>query len=117
MIKAMVLLHGRGAGSEDIMSLSAYFGDLKFVAPEAPKRAWYPHSFLLPAEKNEHFLSQSLDIVKNSMNSLKMKPEEIIILGFSQGACLALEYAARTPTRYGGIVALSGGLITLDHKG
>ncbi len=65
MIKAMVLLHGRGADSKDIMGISHYFGDLKFIAPDAPGRAWYPYSFLMPVEKNEPSLTNSLQIVKN----------------------------------------------------
>lgn len=117
MIKAMILLHGRGAGSENIMELSRYFGKLKFSAPEAPGRQWYPRSFLAPVEENQPYLDKSLRTVSEEIKKLRLKNEEIIILGFSQGACLSLEYAARNPERYGGIIALSGGLITLKHNG
>lgn len=113
---AVILLHGRGAGPEDMLGLAEALTrpDLAFLAPQAPGRTWYPYSFLAPLADNEPALTQALARVDATVAGLGSKgfaPERIVLLGFSQGACLALEYAARHARRYGGVAALSGGLI------
>jgi phospholipase/carboxylesterase len=112
---AVILLHGRGADAPDILSLGAEFGyhDLALFAPQAHGNSWYPFSFLAPLAQNEPFLSQSLTKVGAAISEVgKHLPfERIVLLGFSQGGCLALEYAARNARRYGGVVGLSAGLI------
>lgn len=113
---AVVLIHGRGATAEGILALGGALGakDVALLAPQAPARSWYPYSFLAPIEENEPHLSRALGIVDETVASLVregLPPERVLLAGFSQGACLALEYAARTARRYGGIAGLSGGLI------
>lgn len=113
---AMILLHGRGGTAQDVLSLVAGFSapDIAYWAPQAPGRSWYPVSFLSPIEQNEPHVSLSIDMLDDLTRSLSEAGcgyERILILGFSQGACLSLEFAARHPRRYGGIAALSGGLI------
>jgi predicted esterase len=113
---ALVLVHGRGATADGILSLA---GDLDrpgfaFLAPQAAGNSWYPHSFLAPIERNEPYLSGALDALAALLERLAgagIPAERTILLGFSQGACLAVEFAARHPKRYGGLVGLSGGLI------
>ncbi len=113
---AMIMIHGRGASAHDIISL-AFEIDLPqvaYLAPQANKNSWYPYSFLSPIEQNEPELSSGLAVIDSIIESLKQKgftEEQIYLLGFSQGACLSLEYAARNPKKYGGVFALSGGLI------
>lgn len=124
---AVILLHGRGAGAEDMLGLAEALGrpDLAFVAPQAPGRTWYPYSFLAPLADNEPALTHALSRVDATVAGLGSKgfaAGRIVLLGFSQGACLALEYAARHARRYGGVAALSGGLIgpegtTRDYAG
>jgi phospholipase/carboxylesterase len=116
---AMIMFHGRGASAQDILSLSAEFSQPGFVylAPQAAGYAWYPNSFLAPIESNEPDLSSALAIIAGLLAQLAeqaIPPERTIILGFSQGACLSLEFAARNARRYGGLVGLSGGLIGPD---
>ncbi len=112
----MILLHGRGAMAEDILSLVSNFNapKLTYLAPQAKRGSWYPLSFLAPIEQNEPGVSLGIkminDIVLN-LSQVGFASQKIIILGFSQGACLTLEFAARHPKRYGGIIGLSGGLI------
>ncbi len=112
---AMILIHGRGAGAEDILGLAEPLGvdGVAYLAPEAAGRSWYPQSFLVPLEQNEPWLTSALATI-GRMFSLTAEagipPERVAVGGFSQGACLALEYAARNPQRYGAVVALSGGL-------
>jgi predicted esterase len=112
----MLLVHGRGAGAEDILGLAAELdrGGFACVAPEAVGRTWYPWSFLSPLEENEPYLSSALSLLRSLVDRLEREghaPGRVILLGFSQGACLSLEFAARHATRYGGVIALSGGLI------
>ncbi len=114
--RAMVLLHGRGAPAQDILGLAAALrlDDTAFLAPQAAGYTWYPHSFLAPIEANEPGLSSGLARIGEVLAELDEQgvgPERTVLLGFSQGACLALEYAARNAGRYGGVVGLSGGLI------
>jgi predicted esterase len=111
-----ILVHGRGASAEDILSLAHEFGvdDVAYLAPQAAGNTWYPYSFLSPIEQNEPWLTSALGVVGNLVQMLagqSVGPERIAILGFSQGACLTLEFAARNAHRYAAIVALSGGLI------
>jgi len=113
---AMILVHGRGATAEDILSLGRELGrpDLAYLAPQAEGYSWYPFSFLAPIEKNEPGLSKGLALLGHLVERLGAEgipPERTVLLGFSQGACLSLEYAARNARRFGGIVGLSGGLI------
>jgi phospholipase/carboxylesterase len=113
---AMVLLHGRGANAESMLSLADVLAqpDLAYFAPQAPAHTWYPHSFLAPIAQNEPDLSRSLAIVGEIVEGLRaadFSSERVVLLGFSQGGCLALEYAARNAQRYGAIIGLSAGLI------
>jgi predicted esterase len=88
--------------------------DLVFIAPQAVGYSWYPYSFLAPLAQNEPYLSRSLGGLGRALAVLEgagIPAERVVLLGFSQGACLALEYAARYPRRYGGLVGFSGGLI------
>jgi len=114
--KALIMLHGRGADARDILGVAGHLNikDFALLAPQAPGNTWYPYSFLAPVENNEPYLSQSLqavaDTVEYAINNGIAK-ENIYLLGFSQGACLASEYMARNAGRYGGLVAFTGGLI------
>src|SRR3990172_4071771 len=124
---AMVLIHGRGASVEGILSLAAELGHPGFVylAPQAAEQTWYPYPFMTPIEQNEPWLSSALDAIASVLDrqfANGIPVERTILLGFSQGACLALEYAARNARRYGGVAGLSGGLIgppgtPRDHPG
>jgi predicted esterase len=112
----LVLIHGRGASAEDILALHDALGleALAAVAPQAAGHTWYPQSFLAPRESNQPYLDSALrmiDTVVNDLLSQGIPAERLAILGFSQGACLTSEYAARHPRRYGAIIALTGGLI------
>src|SRR5713226_7867323 len=116
---AMVMLHGRGASAEDILALASEFKQpgFAYLAPQAAQNSWYPNSFLAPIPSNEPGLSSGLAVIASILSQLAgagISPERTILLGFSQGACLSLEYAARNARRYGGLVGLSGGLIGPD---
>lgn len=113
---AVVMLHGRGATAESILELVGPIGasGVAYLAPEATGGQWYPHRFMEPIELNEPWLSSALALVGRVLEELAatgVPAERVVLLGFSQGACLALEYAARNGRRYGGVVGLSGGLI------
>jgi phospholipase/carboxylesterase len=113
---AMILLHGRGATAEGMLGLADVFAqpDMAYLAPQAPGRTWYPYSFLAPIEQNEPHLSRALAQVGEFVEELAGRgfgPERLVLLGFSQGGCLALEYAARNAQRYGAVIGLSAGLI------
>jgi len=116
---AMVMMHGRGATAKDILELVS---DLRqpgfaYLAPQAAGNAWYPNSFLAPLDSNEPALTSALLAIENILVKLEgaaIPIEHTIILGFSQGACLTLEFVARNARRYGGVVGLSGGLIGPD---
>ncbi|PKB18813.1 alpha/beta hydrolase [Flavobacterium sp. 5] len=114
--KALILLHGRGAGAHDILSVARHLKveDFALVAPQAENRTWYPYSFLVPIEENEPSFSKSLDAIHQTVVAIQqngIEKENIYFLGFSQGACLALEFTARNAAKYGGVVAFTGGLI------
>jgi phospholipase/carboxylesterase len=114
--KALVMLHGRGGSAADILSLASALrvADFALLAPQAPQNSWYPNSFLAPLAQNEPWLSSALSTLRELVASLESQgipKENVYFLGFSQGACLTLEFMARTATRYGGVVAFTGGLI------
>jgi len=113
---AVILVHGRGASAEGMLGLADAFHakDIAYVAPQALSRSWYPYSFMEPIPRNEPYLSDALGTLSRVVGDLESQgvpSERIILLGFSQGACLALEFAARNARRYGGVAGLSGGLI------
>jgi predicted esterase len=112
---AVVLLHGRGDSARGILALAPELQAPKttFLAPQAVGLSWYPYSFLSEVELNEPWLSSALDRVEAAIAAVAtVIPEErVVLMGFSQGACLSLEFAARNTRRYGGVVAFSGGLI------
>jgi predicted esterase len=112
---AMILLHGRGATAEDIVSIAAevQFPGWAYLAPQAAGSTWYPNPFTAPLDSNEPYLSAALDTLSRLVGRVEARipAQRIVLLGFSQGACLTLEWAARNARRYGGVVGLSGGLI------
>ena len=113
---AILALHGRGAGAEDIIALAQEVAPqgVTILAPQASGNTWYPYRFIEPRERNEPYLSSALRIVADLVTRLGeqgIPSERVALLGFSQGACLALEAAARNPRRYAGVIAFSGGLI------
>jgi len=113
---AVVLLHGRGASAEDILELAQDFDlpELVYLAPEAAEHTWYPYSFLSPIEQNQPWLDSALKLVGETLQraiSAGIERQKVAIVGFSQGACLATEFVVRNATRYGGLVAFTGGLI------
>src|SRR6266446_9669532 len=115
---AMILLHGRGATAEDIMTLAAEVErpGWAYLAPQAAGNAWYPNPFTAPLESNEPYLSAALDMVSKLVERVEARvpAHRITLLGFSQGACLTLEWAARNARRFGAVVGFSGGLIGPD---
>lgn len=113
---AVVLVHGRGASAAGMLDLARDLDrpDLAYLAPQATGGTWYPRTFLAPLEQNEPWLSSSLTVLTEVIDSAcraGIGPERLVLLGFSQGACLSLEFAARNARRYGGVVGLTGGLI------
>ena len=115
---AMILLHGRGATAEDIMTIASevQHPGWAYLAPQAVGNAWYPNPFTAPLASNEPYLSAALDMISKLVERVEptVPAQRIMLLGFSQGACLTLEWAARNARRYGAIVGLSGGLIGPD---
>ena len=112
----VVMLHGRGAGPENILDLVPRLDrpQFQYVAPAAANRTWYPFSFMAALEKNEPFLSGALEQVRTVVADAEasgVPRERIVLLGFSQGACLATEFMVRHPSRFGGLIAFSGGAI------
>ncbi|HKK45860.1 MAG TPA: dienelactone hydrolase family protein [Balneolaceae bacterium] len=113
---AMILIHGRGASAQGMLQLAEEFkwDDIHYRALQANRHTWYPKSFLAPAEMNEPGISSGLQAIYDQiceLNNAGIPTDHIILLGFSQGACLTTEFAARHPQKYGAIVGLSGGLI------
>lgn len=113
---ALVLVHGRGGSAQDMLGLARELDRPGFAwfVPEAAGRQWYPYSFLEKLERNQSHLSSALALLKRVLGRVEAAQvpfERVVLLGFSQGACLALEFAARNARRYGAIVGLSGGLI------
>ncbi len=114
--KILIMLHGRSASAEDILSLSSHLDvkDFSLLAPQATNNTWYPYSFMAPPSQNEPWLSSALGLLKELLTDILSKgilTENIYFCGFSQGACLTLEFVARNANKYGGIVAFTGGLI------
>lgn len=114
--KALVMLHGRGATANDILSLSAHLnvGDFALLSPQATNNTWYPYSFMAPSNQNEPWLTSALSLVQETIAIILesgITKENIYLLGFSQGACLTLEFVARNADKFGGVVAFTGGLI------
>lgn len=112
----MIMLHGRGSNADNILSLAAEFQrpNWTYLAPDATNNTWYPYPFLAPIEQNEPYLSSALQLLQSILLKLAdfgILPINTVLLGFSQGACLATEFAARHAQPYGGIIGLSGGLI------
>jgi phospholipase/carboxylesterase len=125
--RALIMVHGRGASAEDILSLADHLPVKEYavLAPEATGHSWYPYSFLAPPAQNQPWLGSALDLLGAMVDDVVaagIGKEKIFFLGFSQGACLTLEFAARNAERYGGVAAFTGGLIgdkiyTENYKG
>lgn len=116
---AMILVHGRGATADSILTLTAEFErpEFAYLAPQAAGNTWYPYSFLAPIARNEPGISSGMAVLRELVQQVAdagVPRERVVLLGFSQGACLASEFAARHAQRYGGVVGLSGGLIGPD---
>lgn len=114
--RVMIMIHGRGASAEDILGLAAHLpvNHFTLLAPQATNNTWYPYSFMALPEENEPWLSSALNLLKELLDeilSLGIATKNIYFLGFSQGACLTLEFISRNPNRYGGVIAFTGGLI------
>lgn len=118
----VIMAHGRGGSPSDILGLGQYLAipDIAFIAPTAANRSWWPHSFLVPLEENEPWLDSALAAFADAVDLAFQEgvpAERIVITGFSQGACLALEHSARAGRPYHGIVGLSGGLLGTRDAG
>lgn len=114
--KALIMVHGRGADALDILGLSSHLNVSSYalLAPQATNNTWYPYSFLAKPKQNEPWLSSALDLLKEVLDEVTREgiaSENIYLMGFSQGACLTLEFAARHAQRFGGIAAFTGGFI------
>lgn len=114
--RALILVHGRGASADDILTLADYLPvkDYALLAPQATGHSWYPYSFLEEPERNQPWLDGALQLlgsVSAEAEAAGIAPAKLYFLGFSQGACLTLEYVARHARRYGGVAAFTGGLI------
>jgi predicted esterase len=113
VVTTVILLHGRGRDAADVLTLASRMGlgdELDVVAPDAPGNTWYPQSFLAPLEDNEPWLSAALSTVDGLLAGAG-DPADVVLGGFSQGACLAAEYALRNPRRYAGLLLFTGGFI------
>lgn len=125
--KALIMVHGRGATAESILSLSHELnaGDFTLYAPQATNHSWYPYSFMAPVSQNQPALDAALELLDDLINSILTQgvdSKNIYLLGFSQGACLSSEYATRHAKHYGGLLLFTGGLIgkqldTSNYKG
>lgn len=114
--KIAIMIHGRGASAESILSLSNHLDldDFALIAPQAPGNTWYPYSFMAPDSSNEPAFSNAIKMLEGLVEDLVFKgfkSEQIFFIGFSQGACLSLEYATQHARKYGGVIAFTGGLI------
>ncbi|WP_210489904.1 alpha/beta hydrolase [Rufibacter aurantiacus] len=125
--KALIMIHGRGASAESILSLADYLpvADFSLFAPQATNHSWYPYSFMAPTEQNQPALDSALEQIHDLVKSMAgegISSQNIYLLGFSQGACLTAEYAARNAQPFGGLFLFTGGLIgpqlnTSHYKG
>ena len=114
--KAMIMLHGRGASAVSILTLKDHLqlDGYAILAPQATEHSWYPYSFMAPVSNNQPALDSALEVIGSLVEDIKeqgIAQENIYFLGFSQGACLTLEYVTRNAGRYGGVIAFTGGLI------
>ena len=112
----VIMIHGRGAGPENILELASALAqpDVTYLAPAAANNTWYPNSFMSNIARNEPYLSSALSVVKSLVSQVEasgIRRDRIVILGFSQGACLTTEFAIRNASPFGGFVAFSGGAI------
>jgi predicted esterase len=112
----VIMIHGRGAGPENILELARALArpDATYLAPAAANNTWYPYSFMSDIARNEPYLSSALSVLKSlvlQVEAAGIRRDRIVILGFSQGACLTTEFAIRNASRFGGFVAFSGGAI------
>ncbi|MFD2286957.1 phospholipase [Pedobacter petrophilus] len=121
--KVLIMIHGRGGSAEDILSLAEHLNVAEFalVAPQASGNTWYPQSFLAPRVNNEPSLSNALNTIRETISELEeagFSKSQIYFLGFSQGACLTLDFVASNAARYGGVAAFTGGVIgdQVDHR-
>jgi len=124
---AVVMIHGRGARADGFLQFADEIGvdGVAYLAPQADRGSWYPNRFIDPIESNEPHLTAALGVVEETVEKAVdagIDHDHIVLMGFSQGACLASEYVARNPREYGGLVAFSGGLIgplgmTFEHEG
>lgn len=118
---AMILVHGRGASAADILSVTQVLppAGWAFLAPQAANFTWYPQRFLVSTQINQPWLDSALAklaAVLAQVEAAGLPPEKVVLMGFSQGACLTLEFVARHGRRYGGVAAFSGGLIGADDE-
>lgn len=114
--KVLFMIHGRGSNARDILGLARRLNVQGFalLAPQATNNTWYPYSFMAAPEQNEPWLSSALALLKELVDGVSgggIAQENIYFLGFSQGACLALEFVTRYADKYGGVVGFTGGLI------
>lgn len=114
--KALIMIHGRGGSARDILTFAQYFNvsDFALLAPQATNNTWYPHSFMAPVNENEPWLTSALTLIRETVQKALdagVSAENLYFFGFSQGACLSLEYIARNAQKYGGAVAIIGGVI------
>ncbi|MHB9285883.1 alpha/beta hydrolase [Halobacteriales archaeon Cl-PHB] len=124
---AAILVHGRGASARGFLEFASALNvdGVTYLAPQAARGTWYPNRFVAPIESNEPWLSSALSFLQRVVDRVTdagIGREDLVLVGFSQGGCLASDYVARNPTRYGGLAALSGGLIgpegtTFDYEG
>lgn len=117
--RAVIAIHGRGASASDIIGVAQAIAasDTAWLAPDAASHTWYPYSFLTPVAQNQPFLDSAISVVGGLLQHLEdsgISADKTVLLGFSQGSCLASEFVARHPRKYGGLVVFSGGLIG-DH--
>lgn len=114
--KALIMLHGRGASAKDILALARELrvGDFALIAPQATDHTWYPYSFMAPVQQNEPWLTSAINTVNAVVDEVRqagVADGNIYFTGFSQGACLTLEFVTRNARRWGGVAAFTGGLI------
>ena len=124
--RALIMIHGRGSTARNILSIGSHLSvdGYTLIAPQATNNTWYPYSFLEPPAHNEPWLTSAITLLGEIVNDIAktVDKKNIYFLGFSQGACLTLEFAARNAERYGGCIAFTGGLIgdkiyTENYKG
>ncbi|MDN3724119.1 dienelactone hydrolase family protein [Aequorivita sp. SDUM287046] len=114
--KALIMVHGRGADPHDIIRVASHLNvsEYALLAPAATNNTWYPYSFMAPPAQNEPWLFSALDLLEEVVAEITeqgITPNSIFFMGFSQGACLTLEFVARHAQKYGGVAAFTGGMI------